>query len=251
MVLWYSHLSYWWRFGAVWMASGFQVGFLFLCFTCSKVGGTVLVCAFVLHSPVSRKCLREVASELLSPVQGLGHVKGGGEGLCAGLSVENTSYPEMWGSTEGFASWRIVKSQIFYPVASSSSIAIEFCRKSEWSYTVCEHAHASCPWWAAWSQLPCVTDHFLIPSASHHIFPVWSLVEAALTGLASVLVYIVCWFSSVTGSSSFLPSDLLFLFHSTFVLTEPSSSYQRHTCSNPVTDVGWAGRRETPVKTQL
>lgn len=129
-----------WCFGTVicligedlvlWMASGFQVGFRFLCFTCSEVGGTVLMCAFVFHSPVSGNCLWEVASELLSPVQGLGHARGGGEGLCAGLSVENTSCPEIWASTD-FASRRIVKSQIFYPVASSSSIAIESCRKSE------------------------------------------------------------------------------------------------------------------------
>lgn len=89
------------------------------------------MCAFVLHYPVSKKYLQEIASELLSPVQGLGHVRGGGESLCAGLSVENTSYLEIWASAEGFASRRIDKSQIFYPAASSSSIAIESCRKSE------------------------------------------------------------------------------------------------------------------------
>lgn len=82
MVRWYSR----YLIGedlVLWMSSGFQVDFLFLCFTCSEVGGTVLVSAFVLHSPVSRKCLREVASELLSPIQGLGHVRVGG-----GVSVQ-------------------------------------------------------------------------------------------------------------------------------------------------------------------
>lgn len=241
MVLWYSHLPCWWRFGVhgstvdgLWVS---ELIFFFCASHAIKQHCFLYICICSLFSCLEKIFLESCFWTAVS-CPGLWGIPGGGDsegwpcsyswlgGLCAGLSIENTGHSPLahpltccTRECRRLCFLGAVSCQVRYP-AACHLVVHHGARTLTWIWETLRIASVGAAH-AAWSggqpgrvTFPRVTLAALIPSASPTSS--WCLPWWGSSDLPHAQGLPCCWFSSVMGSWSCLPSKFSSPFHFAF-----------------------------------